>query len=64
MNIEEQIKEKLAGYGLDLTDITDDEYRKIKLELEYVNAGGMILDSVCDEMDLLGRGFAKHGKGE
>lgn len=40
------IKEYVGQYGYKVSDLTNEELEKVKEELEFVNDGGLVLDSV------------------
>lgn len=44
--MEEKINKKLQEYGLTLEDLTTEELEQLKVEFEFEEKGGVILDGV------------------
>ena len=57
--IEKQIKERVEEYGLSVEMLTAKEIDKVAQEIEAINKGKLILDSVLDDIEIRKRSWMK-----
>ena len=56
------LNEYVKKHGFKVTDLTDDELRQAQEELDVINGGGRLIDSVFDSPELIYRKMRKESK--
>ena len=60
--MENALKEKLEGYGLLISDLTDDELKELKKEIEQESKGVVIIDGVLSNISPIERIVKRENK--